>query len=322
MEEKEEKVEDNLHKKEMKKEKEKEVKEKEKKKVDYWKVSTIVLGLLLVISLVFPVSLTGFASKNGVSEKALDFINANLVQGGGVELNDVSESNGLYKLELNVNGQNIDSYVTKNGKLLFTSAIDLSEEVTLPSNEKVEVSADDDPFLGPEDAEIVVIEFSDFECPYCAAAFGTHDVLVDRFKSQDPTWEASVPKLKELAMEGKIKFVFRDFPLTGHAKAQKASEASECADDQGKFWEYHDLLFEKQSELDIEDLKKHASDLGLDRNEFDSCLDSGKYEDEVKKDLADGQKYGVSGTPAFFVNGQLLSGAQPFSAFEKVLGLE
>ena len=179
--EKKEKVEDNLHKKEMKKEKEKEVKEKEKKKVDYWKVSTIVLGLLLIIALAFPISLTGFASKDKVSGKAIDFINSNLLSTGSAELNDVSEENGLYKLNLNVNGQEIDSYVTKDGKLLFTSAISLDQEVNLPT-EKVEVSVDDDPFLGPEDAEIVVIEFSDFECPYCAAAFGTHDVLVDRFK--------------------------------------------------------------------------------------------------------------------------------------------
>ncbi|MFH1425229.1 MAG: thioredoxin domain-containing protein [archaeon] len=179
------------------------------------------------------------------------------------------------------------------------------------------VGADDDAFLGPEDAKIVVIEFSDFQCPYCGAVVGTHGALISQLKSKDPTWEAAVPKLKELAKAGKIKFVFRDFPLNFHQNAQKAAEASECAGEQDKFWEYHDKLFENQERLDVNSLKTYASQLGLDSGKFNKCLDSGEMAEEVRKDLADGQKAGVRGTPAFFVNGELISGAQSFKAVEQ-----
>jgi len=123
--------------------------------------------------------------------------------------------------------------------------------------------------------------------------------------------------------EGKVKHVFRDYPLGFHQWAQKAAEASECADDQGKFWEYHDLLFEKQSSLNqtlqsegltgvLSAFKSEAAALGLNTATFDDCLDSGKYTSEVQKDLQDGQTYGVGGTPAFFINGRPVSGAIPF----------
>jgi len=191
-----------------------------------------------------------------------------------------------------------------------------------PSNEPaIEVSAipDDDNFLGPDDAEIVVVEFSDYECPFCAAAMGYQDQLIARFKGQDPTWEPAVPGLKELAKQGKIKFVFRDFPLSIHSNAQKASEAAECAGDQDKYWEMHDILFESGVAGGVDQYKGYAADIGLDTAAFDECLDSGKFEAEVKKDLADGVKLGVSGTPAYFINGQLVSGAQSFSVFDSII---
>jgi protein-disulfide isomerase len=114
--------------------------------------------------------------------------------------------------------------------------------------------------------------------------------------------------------------VVRDFPLSSiHPDAQKASEASECADDQGKFWEYHDVVFANQSAIDVDSLKGYAAELGLDTGTFDECLDSGKYEQEVLQDMQDGQAAGASGTPAFFINGQHVSGAQPFSVFQQVI---
>ncbi len=120
--------------------------------------------------------------------------------------------------------------------------------------------------------------------------------------------------------EGRIKFVIRDFPLNSiHPYAQKASEATECADDQGKFWEYHDVLYANQNALDVDSLKGYAAELGLDTATFNDCLDSGKHQGEVEKDLQDGRSYGVTGTPAFFINGQLVSGAQPFNSFKAVI---
>jgi protein-disulfide isomerase len=113
-----------------------------------------------------------------------------------------------------------------------------------------------------------------------------------------------------------IRFVYRDFPLTSlHQYAEKAAEASECADDQGKFWEYHDLLFANQSALDVDSLKSYAAQLGLDTAKFNDCLDSGKQTSEVQKDAADAQAAGATGTPAFFVNGLLVSGALPFEDY-------
>jgi protein-disulfide isomerase len=168
----------------------------------------------------------------------------------------------------------------------------------------VQVSVPDDaPRWGPEDAPVTIVEFSDFQCPYCA-----------RFVSQ------TYPQIKQ-NYEGKIRFVFLNFPLpaTMHPNAQKAAEASECADDQGKFWEYHDLLFANQSALDAASLKSYAAQLGLDTATFNQCLDGGEKTAEVQKDSQDARSYGVGGTPAFFINGRLVSGAQPFSVFQQAI---
>ncbi len=180
----------------------------------------------------------------------------------------------------------------------------------------------EDPFLGPKDAELVVIEYSEFQCPYCSAAVGTHEQLVQRFKSSMPDWEASVPKLEELAREGKIKFIFKHFPLDFHEYAQIAAEASEAANAQGKFWEFHDELFKTAGNFDEDTLIEIAEDLELDVERFKAELDAGVYTESVTKDRLEGVQQGIRGTPAFLVNGKLISGAQPFSVFEKELGLE
>jgi protein-disulfide isomerase len=166
----------------------------------------------------------------------------------------------------------------------------------------VDVSADDDPAQGPEDASVTIIEFSDFQCPYCA-----------RFQSE------TLPQI--LTDYGdRVRFVYRDFPLTGlHENALKAAEASECADEQGAYWKYHDLLFQNQSALDDASLKNYAASLGLDTATFNQCLDSDKYMSEVQKDEQDGITAGVQGTPAFFINGMPLSGAQPYAAFKAAI---
>jgi protein-disulfide isomerase len=162
----------------------------------------------------------------------------------------------------------------------------------------------DDPFLGSADAPITIVEFSDFQCPFCA-----------NFYLQ------TFPKIKQDYIDtGKVKFVYRDFPLNFHQYAQKSAEASECADEQGKFWEYKDILFTRQAEWStggIPKLKEYASMLSLDQESFDSCLDSGSMSEEVESDFADGRSLGVTGTPAFFINGELVSGAQPFSVFKQ-----
>jgi protein-disulfide isomerase len=165
---------------------------------------------------------------------------------------------------------------------------------------RVPVEAGRAPSRGNPKAPVTIVEFSDFQCPYCVRA------------------RPAVKRVREVYGD-QVRFVFRHFPLDFHAQAQKAGEAAACAGEQGKFWEMHDLLWENSSKLQVADLKAHAATLGLDAAAFGACLDSGRHASLVESDLAAGQGYGVSGTPAFFVNGRPLVGAQPFEAFAQVI---
>ena len=180
----------------------------------------------------------------------------------------------------------------------------------------VNISQDNDPVRGDPNAPITIIEFSDFQCPFCA-----------RFHVQ------TLPSLLEEYIEaGKVNLVYRDFPLQSiHPNAQPAAVASECAHEQGKYWEFHDTLFEKQSSWSnlgsdevISTFSQYASDVGLAQQQFDACLESGKYFEEVQADLRDGRTYGVTGTPGFFIGNdeigfEKLTGAQPFGSFQKII---
>ncbi|MBK9518212.1 MAG: thioredoxin domain-containing protein [Anaeromyxobacter sp.] len=179
-------------------------------------------------------------------------------------------------------------------------------EVLLPAYlpPKVEVSSTG-PSKGPDDAPVTIVEFSDFQCPYCARA------------------ESTVKDLMELEKyKGKIKLVYRDYPLPSHNLAPKASEAAHCAGDQGKYWDMHGKLFAVTPRLEVTDLKAYARELKLDEGRFDKCLDSGEKAAVVAEHAAAGEKAGVRGTPAFFINGRLLSGAQPLEAFKPLIDAE
>lgn len=172
----------------------------------------------------------------------------------------------------------------------------------------------DAPVLGQANAKVTMVDFGDFQCPFCQRFFN------DSFGS-----------LKSKYVDtGKVKIVFRHFPLPFHSNAQKAAEAAECASRQGKFWEYHDLLYKNGSGdgtgLAIADLKKYADGLGLNKgtlgfgkDKFNTCLDSGAAAAVVAQDIKDGQAAGVSGTPTFFINGKIMVGAQPTTAFEAAI---
>jgi protein-disulfide isomerase len=178
-----------------------------------------------------------------------------------------------------------------------------------PTND-TPATTDDDPVLGESDAPITLIEFTDYQCPFCSRHF-----------------TETYGKIKSDYVDtGKVKLVVRDYPLSFHPHAQKTAEATECADDQGKFWEMHDKLFETQaawsSAADIvPTLKQYAADLGLNAATFDSCLDGGTHAKEVAADMADGSAAGISGTPGFWILGpddqsQLISGAYPYETFK------
>jgi len=187
-----------------------------------------------------------------------------------------------------------------------------NKQVTPPQT----ISLDDDPVLGNPNAPITIVEFSDYQCPFCA-----------KFHTQ------TLPLINENYIKsGKVNFVFRDFPITGiHPNALPASLASECADDQGKFWQYNGILFTNQDSwknLDVSSVsmtfQEYANELGLDVSEFSSCLTTVKHSQEVNKDLQEGQNYGVAGTPGFFIGNEklgyvIVEGAKPYATFEQVL---
>lgn len=168
---------------------------------------------------------------------------------------------------------------------------------------RIEVSVDDDASKGPATAPITLIEFSDFQCPFCKRARATVQQILDTYKD-------------------KVHYVFRDFPLSFHKNAQKDAESAECAGEQGKYWEYNTLLWEKQGSQEVDQLKQYAKDMGLNANKFNECLDSGKFAKEIEKDESDGAAVGVTGTPAYFINGIFISGAQPFEKFQAVIDSE
>jgi protein-disulfide isomerase len=161
--------------------------------------------------------------------------------------------------------------------------------------------AQDDPSLGPANAPVTIVEFSDFQCPFCQRVMPT------------------LKRLKE-AYGDRIRIVWKDFPLTQiHPEAFKAAEAGNCAREQGKFWEYHDVLFGNQQALQPEYLKKYAADLGLNVTTFATCLDTAKHNDRVQSQMGVGNSLGVSATPATFINGRLVGGAQPYEVFASII---
>jgi protein-disulfide isomerase len=182
-----------------------------------------------------------------------------------------------------------------------------------PSEVVAHVSVSGNPMLGNPEAPLTLIEFSDYQCPYCRRFF-----------------EATLPALQaEYIDTGKLRYVFRDFPLDRiHPQARKVAEAAHCAGEQGKYWEMHDLLFQHQKALQLEQLQAYGRSLGLDSSTFTACLEEAKYASEVQKDIEDGTAAGVHGTPSFFlgktsasdtIQGISLSGARPITAFRQAI---
>jgi protein-disulfide isomerase len=170
------------------------------------------------------------------------------------------------------------------------------------------VSPDDDPWIGNADAKLTVIEFTDFQCPYCKKYF-----------------DESFGQIKKTYIDtGKIKYVLRDFPLEEHPQALLAAQTANCAGKQNKYWEMHDMLFTYQDSWSYKDnsadiFKSYAKNLGLDEAKFDECMKNKDIVDEIAKDIKDGQLYGVNRTPTIFVGEKKIVGAQPFSTTFKVV---
>lgn len=167
---------------------------------------------------------------------------------------------------------------------------------------RVEIANGDAPVRGPKDAAVTVIEYADYECPYCQQTQPALDKLEAEYK-------------------GKLAFVFKDTPLPMHSHAEKAAEAAHCAGVQGKYWEYHDLLF-KERQLEVPQLKEAALELKLDAQAFDQCLDSNAQAGVVRTQLNEASRLGLQGTPSFFINGRFFSGAMSYDKLHEVIEQE
>lgn len=214
-----------------------------------------------------------------------------------------------------VNGATLDQVRAPIKNLLLEQRMDaarssfiesLKAKTTIAINldpPRFEVSDGGRPVRGSASAPIELIEFSDFQCPFCQRANPTVEQVLKTYGDR-------------------IKFVYRHYPLPNHPNARPAAEAAACAEAQGKFWEYHDRLFANPTKLSDADLKGHAAALGLDTGKFNTCVDNHQQKPGVDKDIADAENVGVTGTPAFFINGRAIDGAQPFEAFKRVIDEE
>lgn len=158
----------------------------------------------------------------------------------------------------------------------------------------------DAPVLGPTDAPVTIVEFTDYQCPYCQQAQQYVDRVMEAYK-------------------GRVRLVYQEFPLDFHGQAKPAGVAARCAGEQGKFWEMHTGLLRTPGAFDAADLQKRAVGLGIDAQKFNTCVASGKYDSVIQKAIENGRSVGVSGTPTFFLNGRSFSGAQPFEVFERMI---
>lgn len=181
-----------------------------------------------------------------------------------------------------------------------------SADVQIPAQvTRYDVSTDDDPSLGPADAPITIIEFSDYQCPFCIRWYQT----------------VSSRLLKDY--QGKIRFVYRDLPLSAiHPEAQAAAEAADCAGEQSAYWQYHDALFSEKYGLGVDAYDRYATDLSLNTQAFNLCLAQHRYKSEVDADASYATDLGVNSTPAFFINGLYVMGAQPYEVFQQIIDKE
>lgn len=188
---------------------------------------------------------------------------------------------------------------------LKTTKEEVTKEEQKPEN--IEIDFEGWPTIGDPTAPVVMVEYSDFACPFCG-----------RF------WRETLPSIKrDYIDKGKVRLVYKDFTVVG---GERAAEAAHCAQEQGKFWEYHDLLFERQAEdrdnwSDPNIHRAYAKELGLDENALVSCFESRRYQEKVAASTQEAMKNGGQGTPYFFINGKPVFGAQPYSAFQTVIDL-
>ena len=216
----------------------------------------------------------------------------------GVELDKVHDQIRDFLSEQRATARKNEYFKTLGAKASVTTYL------KPPPVQRADVSVNGAPVRGSEKAKVTIVKFEDFQCPFC--------------KTVQPTFKDLLKKY-----DGKVRVVHKDLPLeTIHPQAFQAAEAARCAGEQGKFWEYHDKLYADTPKLGPEELKSAAKDVGLNVPSFDQCFTSRKYRSAVQKDLNDGAQLGLTGTPAFFINGREISGARPLDDFSAIIDEE
>lgn len=283
---------------------------------DPWMIASVVLGFLFFGSLIFGFSSgTNVASQTEVGDKVLVFLNSQV--NGEVTLDSITQKSGYYEIVVEYQGDKIPVYTTLDGSNLITDLVPVDGSSignsvgntgnTGVSGARVDVKIPADAHIeGNTNAPVTIVEFSDFECPYCGKFYSESLGLI-RANYIDT---------------GKANFVFMHFPLGFHPDAMPTAVASECAGDQGKFWEMHDKIFEGQSSLGKDNYLEWAGELGLNVDIFSACLISGKHDAKINSDSAYGSSIGISGTPGFFINGVKVEGALPYSSFQQIIESE
>ncbi len=259
--------------------------------------------------------LTQEAKKRGVSVEAVlnQEVNSKILPAGDDEIDAFYKLNkariavDLEKVREQIRGYLHNQKIEAQKALFLKSLRSKAKVVTYlkpPPVFRAELSVAGEPFKGSEKAPVTIVKFEDFQCPFCKTVQPTIVELLKRY-------------------DGKVRLVHKDLPLDSlHPKARQAAEAARCADEQGKFWNYHDKLYANSPKAGVDDLKSYAKDVGLDVAGFDRCLAGGKYKAVVERDLQAGAQLGLTGTPTFFINGRELSGAQPLEAFAALIDEE
>ena len=294
-----------------------------------WMSVSIVLAIALIVSLffVFNGGSAGGVSGDKAASNLIDFINAQRT--GQAELVSVVEKDGMYEVTVSFNGQNIPVLVTLDGKNLVSNVVPLDGSATentdgagTDTNTIADIEIGNSPSIGNEKAKVVVFEFSDFSCPFCAAASGDNEKMNAYMKQNSPSWEPIVTNLmKEYVDTGKVRFVAKY--SMGHSGGHPAQLVGWCLNEQKLYWKFYPKAFENQDDVeDLDKMKALAKGVGADMSKLQTCLDSKKYDSQFDKEQNEGNAAGVQGTPAFFVNGRLVSGAVPYSQIKALIEQE
>ena len=275
-----------------------------------WKATAIILGIISIILLIIIFNPNISVSKDSITgkqagDKITEYLNSRV--GGGVVYESSEDLGELYEVTVSYQGQKEPTFITKDGKYFIQRIVPMSQATSqtqqtqqppVVSVEDANINYENSNSKGAENAKVVILEYSSFSCGYCNRVRPTINQILQTYPND-------------------VKIIYKHFNRGGSDLL--TAQAAECAGDQDKFWEMHDMIFDSGPNGD---LNQYAKNLGLNTDEFDICLESGKYESKVASDTNEARSLGMGGTPGFLVNDKIVSGAQPFENFKTIIDAE